>query len=84
MCVCVCTRFGMVLLALVLEDELGWMINREYRDEVLKCCDGIQVRLHLRCHVINIHNVIHNAGWYESTGIRTQNNHTKTGRIEID
>ena len=30
----VCTKFGMFFLLLVLLEEPGWMINREYRDEV--------------------------------------------------
>ena len=31
----VCTRFGMVLLHLVLPEVVGWMINREYLDKTV-------------------------------------------------
>ena len=31
----VCTKFGIVLLLLVLPEVVGWMINREYRDKIV-------------------------------------------------
>jgi len=31
----VCTKFGTVLLLLVLPEVVGWMINREYRDKIV-------------------------------------------------
>ena len=31
----VCTKFGMVLLYLVLPEVVGWMINREYRNKTV-------------------------------------------------
>ena len=31
----VCTKFGMVLLLLVLPEVVGWMINREYLDKIV-------------------------------------------------
>ena len=31
----VCTKFGMVLILLVLPEVVGWMINREYLDKIV-------------------------------------------------
>ena len=31
----VCTKFGIVLLLLVLPEVVGWMINREYLDKTV-------------------------------------------------
>ena len=31
----VCTKFGTVLLLLVLPEVVGWMINREYLDKIV-------------------------------------------------
>ena len=31
----VCTKFGMVLLLLVLPEVVGWMINHEYLDKIV-------------------------------------------------
>ena len=31
----VCTKFGMVLLLLVLPEVVGWMINRECPDKIV-------------------------------------------------
>ena len=75
----VCTKFGMVLLHLVLYEEARMKIIVNIITVVL-FCEATTVSLHLRCFVIviSIINRHINAGWYGvkycSQQYRTQRN----------